>query len=1346
MKKLLTMPPLKYLFATLFLFIVQFVYPIYFKQITIKDGLPHFSVKSIYQDIHGRMWFGTNEGLTIYDGSQMKVFKPSPKQREEAWLVSLNRNQITSITGEKNGDVFFLADKSLMKYDIKKQYFEEVRPGKANALTSSNGQIWCAYHDSVFIYDPATNNLKLSLKTNLQSIQNLFISEKKQLWIGTQAGLYVTDDKQNSHCIIPSISVYQIFQCSKKKIWVSTWSHGLFQISTDGTVYKMPYNPESKTGLSSNQIRELVEDNSGNLWLGSFNGLQKYNPYTGEFSLYKSDILPGSLSHSSVYSLYKDNQGMIWAGTFFGGVNYFNPKKDSFSFYPNNPDRTDCLNFPLVGDMAEDRDGNLWICTEGGGLNCLHRKEKTFSFYLASDKRNTLPHNNLKSICYDKKQHCLYISTHTGGLSRFDIQTKKIRNYLNNYTPGKLAPSNMINKIMCYNNQLIISATNGTFIMDMETEIFERIKGVKCQTFDIDSLGYMWMVDKQDIVCINIKDHNDKQLFSFDKYNSNFPTTRIYTSNDGFVYVGTLGAGIYCLNKKDSTIINYTVEKKQLLSNYCYNITQTNMGNLLITSDKDIMLFNPATQSVKSIQLGTGIPLVAMVQNCGILVGNNHEIFVGGTNGLVSFWEETVEKQTSSCKLYFTDMLVDNMPVLPDDKTNILQQSLPFTQKIYLNYKQNNLTFKFTVSNYIDIQKSNRYEYKLEGFNKEWNSTSNFSAHYTNLNPGKYTLKIREFKLHTNNPAKESSLDIIIYSPWYNTIWAWLFYMLSGSLIIYFIWKNKKKQLELAMSLREERNEKERIEILNQAKLRFFTNISHEFRTPLTLILSHIDILLQNNSLSPGIYNKVQKVYKHAYRMRSLITELLDFRKFDQQQIILQVSEQNIVMYLKDIYYSFSDYADQHNISYHFHHNTDKITCWFDSTQMQKVFFNLLSNAFKYTPEGGSVELTVTEDEQQIFVKVIDNGIGLTATDKEHIFDRFYQADNAETGTNNTGTGIGLTLTKSIVLQHHAEISVESKPGYGSIFIVTLKKGQQHFNDTKNTVIRKKQQEPTIDKHSFPDPAFMKQVPEIPENIPEEQQESPKYTIVLVEDNEELMQILIAMFSPFYHVISAFNGEDGLEKITNENPDLVVSDVMMPVMTGIEMCLRIKKNIDLCHIPVILLSALNSDEQNMAGLKCGANDYIGKPFNAKLLLLRCNNLIQNRLFMQNDLIKQENFNVNLLATNPLDKKFLDRIVLLIEENLDKKDFDVNSLAKEMALGRSSFFTKFKAMTGITPSSFILDYKLKKAATMLISHPETQISEIADLLAFNSPQYFCKCFKAQFNLSPLEYRKSRLSRD
>lgn len=545
----------------------------------------------------------------------------------------------------------------------------------------------------------------------------------------------------------------------------------------------------------------------------------------------------------------------------------------------------------------------------------------------------------------------------------------------------------------------------------------------------------------------------------------------------------------------------------------------------------------------------------------------------------------------------------------------------------------------------------------------------------------------------------------------------------------------------LQTSLEMERKEKEAIEELNQAKLQFFSNISHEFRTPLTLIISQIELLLQSSSLSPSIYNKLLKVYKNTYHMRNLISELLDFRKLEQGHMKLKVYEQDIVSFLKEIYLSFYEYASGHSITYNFTAPEGRVLCSFDPKQMQKVFYNLLSNAFKYTKPNATIEMILENKENEVIIKVIDNGIGISKDDIDKIFDRFYQAENGISNITKTpSTGIGLSLTKNIIELHHGTIQVESTPGYGSIFIVRLLKGCTHF--TEEELARDQQEKQT--ESLIPDTvAFTDHMEEFSDaeqrEVLIEGDDSPR-TILLVEDNEELLQILGSLFSPIYRVLLARNGKEGLEKAREERPDIIVSDVMMPEMSGTEMCLKIKNDFDVCHIPVVLLTALTSAEQNIEGLQRGADDYINKPFNAKVLLARCNNLVRNRIILQKKFSQQKDFDAQSLASNPIDQKFLDTVNSIIEKNLDNIDFDMNMMARELGLSRSSLYAKFKALTGMTPNDFVLSCKLKRAATMLTAQPDLQIADISDRLGFGSPRYFTRCFKAQFEITPAEYRK------
>ena len=475
--------------------------------------------------------------------------------------------------------------------------------------------------------------------------------------------------------------------------------------------------------------------------------------------------------------------------------------------------------------------------------------------------------------------------------------------------------------------------------------------------------------------------------------------------------------------------------------------------------------------------------------------------------------------------------------------------------------------------------------------------------------------------------------------------------------------------------------------------------------------------------------------------MRNLISELLDFRKLEQGHMKLKVYEQDIVSFLKEIYLSFYEYASGHSITYNFTAPEERVLCSFDPKQMQKVFYNLLSNAFKYTKPNATIEMILENKENEVIIKVIDNGIGISKDDIDKIFDRFYQAENGISNITKTpSTGIGLSLTKNIIELHHGTIQVESTPGYGSIFIVRLLKGCTHF--TKEELARDRQEKQT--ESLIPDTvAFTDHMEEFSDaeqrEVLIEGDDSPR-TILLVEDNEELLQILGSLFSPIYRVLLARNGKEGLEKAREERPDIIVSDVMMPEMSGTEMCLKIKNDFDVCHIPVVLLTALTSAEQNIEGLQRGADDYINKPFNAKVLLARCNNLVRNRIILQKKFSQQKDFDAQSLASNPIDQKFLDTVNSIIEKNLDNIDFDMNMMARELGLSRSSLYAKFKALTGMTPNDFVLSCKLKRAATMLTAQPDLQIADISDRLGFGSPRYFTRCFKAQFEITPAEYRK------
>ena len=1333
----------KTLLLTFLLCVIEYVYPIYFKHVGMRDGLSQISVMSIYQDELGRMWFGSMEGLSMYDGDHVKSYKHFEGETNNLPI----RNETFPIVGDQKGNIFFRSDNRLIHYNIRNQKFKCLKTDNVTTVYCHNDKVWVGVNDSLYTWNKESNEFQFvfQFQQPLRSIiQKIFIDSKSQLWLGTNHGLFQVTSTQQSKYIIPSEDIYEIIEDSQSNLWIATRTNGMYMQDRNGIITKFSHQPGHPNTLSSNHIRCFAEDNFSNIWIGTFTGLNVYNPRTKQFKVYGKDDLPGSLQHSSIFSTLKDSQGSIWVGTYYGGVHHFNPETDIFSYYSENTSRNDCLSHFFVGHMIEDKNQNVWICTEGGGLNYFDRKHKKFKHHMANPSDPyTLMHNNLKCISYSDIYDRLYIGTHTGGLSIYDINENRFRNFQTSFPDYFQLVGDVIHQTMIYKDQLIILSRNGFFKMNLQTEklstLFEK-QQINGNKFLIDSKDYLWIAQHGRLTKINLQNEADEKIFLCNENGlGTFNISCIFEDQKGHVFLGTNGSGLYYYDETYDTFTGFTSVNSELLSDYCYDIVQSKQGYLVISGDKGLSFFNPDQSIFKTVYLKTALPISGINTGCGMLVCQNGEIFVGGIDGLTTFFEYELFSPAKDYKLYFSALYINNERAYPNDSKGVLNEALPFTEQIILKHKQNNLIFTFASNNYINTLRTTDYEYMLEGFDEKWIPNHGENISYTNLNPGTYKLVVREKQTDPAISAQSIQLGIIIKSPFYATPLFYFLYIFAGISLLYGYYRFKKNQILLQTSLELERKEKEKIEEINQAKLQFFSNISHEFRTPLTLIITQTELLLQNSSLPPTVYNKLLRIQKNTTHMRNLINELLDFRKLEQGHVKIKASEQNIILFVKEIYFSFYEYASSRSITYGFNTPNDNINCWFDPKQLQKVFFNLLSNAFKYTNPHATIEISVEETTELIIIKVIDNGIGIAPEDINQIFNRFYQAENTATKyPQSPSTGIGLSVTKYIVELHHGSIKVESTPGYGSIFIVQLRKGNEHFK-TDELIFKNERfsvyddiqnagnilPEEKSNDNQFPEDDSLKQ------DLP---------LVLLVEDNEELLLTLKDLFSPSYRVIIARNGKEGFEKTKQEQPSIIVSDIMMPEMSGTEMCMKIKNDFDLCHIPIVLLTALSSTEQNIKGLQTGADDYICKPFHEKALIARCNNLIRNRIILQKKFSQQMDFDTLALAANPIDQKFLDSINNIIEKNFDNAQFDMNYLAEELGLSRSSLYTKFKALTGVTPNDYVLNRKLKQAAWLLKNNPQLQIAEIAYQLGFGSPRYFSRCFKDQYQVSPAEYRK------
>lgn len=1309
---------------------------IYFNHLTTNDGLSNNAIISIYQDERGFIWLGTRNGVNLYNGNEFVTYRYQKNSSN-----SILTNGINQITGNKKGEIYITTSQGISAFNIAQNKFTTLVQKNATAIFYHK-DLYVAIENTIYRYTDKRLVPFYKLPAANEKITAIHI-EDHQTIIGTEKqGLFILDNKGKLAHPIASGNVSTIFKENNHKYWIGTWEYGLYSLEGSSiTNYKQdPAKPES---ISSNFIRCCCIDKSGTLWVGTFNGLNMFNAKTQTFTKYVKSNDEGSLNNSSIWNLLCDQQGTIWIGTFFGGINYFNPESQIYHQYKHASSESQGLSSPIVGKMMEDSKHNLWICTEGGGLNKLNLETRIFQWY--KSENSNISHNNVKAIYYDKQHEVIWLGTHLGGLNKFDIGTERFTHYDAISDNKESMLSNIIRDIVPYNDQLILATPQGVYLFSPQTgkskKMFDEEIGTitTVSNLFIDHRNILWLCGTENgTYAYNL---NTQKLIN---YKNNLALENSISSNSiNYVFEDSRKRLWFCTNESGVDLYRYSTDSFEnfdaarhgLGSNTVYSACELSPTRILFTTDNGFSIFDLSTRKFKNYNREKGLPLTAINEH-SLYKTSKDEIFIGGVqNGMISFYEKDINYTPDNYNIHPFRLIINGEEIMVNDKTNILQQALTATKKITLKSSQSMFSIEYAISNYI-TSSNNEIEYCLKGFSDSWNSTRNqHTITYTNLDPGKYTLIVRT-KNQSNPSIEESRLEIEILPPFYKSTLAYLLYITLLSLILYFVIHTYKHRFKLQESLKYEKKRAEDIEVLNQAKLRFFTNISHEFRTPLTLIIGQMEMLLQARSFAPTLYNKILGVYKNCLQLRELITELLDFRKQEQGYMTIKVSEHNIVDFIYENYLLFQEYASQRQIQFTFRKTNDVINVWYESKQMQKVLNNLLSNAFKHTKEGGMISVSVRKGNREVIIEVTDNGSGIQPKDINKIFNRFYQTEQMEM-LNYVGTGIGLSLTKGIIELHYGTIEVYSEPNEETTFCVHLKTGNEHFKPEQIS----EQQEGS---HTAIEGCYIDNQHDV--SFEQELLDSTslekmkKETILIVEDNESLRDMLTRIFDTFYTVITATNGREGLEKVHAEQPSIVLSDVVMPEMSGIELCKEIKSDMETCHTPVVLLTARTAIEHNMEGLRVGADDYITKPFNINILLSRCNNLVNNRIILQEKFSKHPQSKVQILATNSMDKELMDKAILVIEKYIDDVDFSIDTLAKEMGVGRTKLFTKLKAITGQTPHDFISTVRLKQAACLLKEHPELNISEISDRLGFNSPRQFSRSFKEKYHIIPQAYRR------
>lgn len=1360
-----------------------------FEHLSLEQGLSQGSVFCVFQDSKGFMWVGTEDGLNQYDGYHFKIYKNEPGNTR-----SISSNLIYTIYEDRQGMLWVGTEGGgLNRFDRATQQFIHYRhqPGEPTSLSNNAvfsiledraGNLWVGtFGGGLELFNRKTgqfthyhheDNNPASLSND--NVQTIFEDRQGILWIGTeggglekfnpQTGQFTHYRHQDGNPASLSLDVVHcLYEDRQGRFWVGTEGGGLELMDRNtGKFTHYQHQPSAPNSLSSNNITAIHADQQGMLWLGSYNGgLNHFDPKTGRIIHYRN--LAGdatSLSSDLVSCLYEDRSGSLWVGTFALGVNKMNQAFHKFTHYSHDPDNPNSLSHNTVYTMVEDQQGDLWIATEGGGLNRLNRKNNVFTHYRQRPNDPRSLSNDYVIAVYEDGAGGLWVGTDSG-LDRFDRATSNFTHYAHRPGDSTSLSSNLV--------QVIYEDHLGNFWVGTEGGLnrFDRATGKFTHYLhkpnNPNSLSensvYALYGDWKGILWIGTDGSGlnrfDPRTGKFSHYQhraddpnslSNDYVIAIHEDHQGGIWLGTMGG----LNHFDRTTKQFTRydEKNGLPNTVIGGILEDDQANLWISTNKGLAKFNLQKKTCKNYDVRDG--LQSNEFNAWSYYRNKRgEMFFGGINGFNVFNPRTIAYNPHPPAVVLTDFQIFNqsVPISPGgdapNQYTILEKHITETKHIILPYDKNVFSFEFTALDFT-MPERNQYAYRMEGFEPGWvYSGGRRFVTYTNLDPGEYTFRAKA----SNNDGiwneKGMYIRITITPPWWRTWWAYTLYGLLFIASLYGLRRYTIARERLKNDLKLERLESEKLHEIDQLKTRFFTNISHEFRTPLTLILGPLEKRLSRMKESTNTDHKDdQLMYRNAQRLLQLINQLLDISKLEAGKVKLEVIQGDIVQYLRAIVFSFSSLAESRRIALNFQTEVDTLRAFFDKDKLEKIVSNLLSNAFKFTPEEGTINVQVSlpkgnaseEPADWIEIVVQDSGIGIPAERVSRIFDRFYQVDGSHT-REREGTGIGLALTKELIALHHGEINVSSEIGKGTRFTIRLPLSEEQLRTDE--IVHVSSPDPNGSVNIKPRRSFLS---EDDADLSEEHEATPYESmplILIVEDNDDVRNYIRDNFDGNYRIMEATDGEAGLARAIETIPDLIISDLMMPKMDGMELCRRLKTDERTSHVPVILLTARASEGIKLQGLEMGADDYLTKPFSPQELQVRVKNLIEQRKKLRalfNREVKLEPKGVTITSA---DEKFLQRAIEVVEKHMVDPDFSVENFESEMSLSKMQLYRKLKALTDQSPNEFIRQMRLKKAA-MLISQQSGNIAEITYEVGFNNLSYFAKCFREMYGMSPSEY--------
>lgn len=1342
-----------------------------FRYLLKKDGLSQSSVFSIAQDGAGFMWFGTRDGLNKFDGYKFKIYRHSDDPnsligndirtlfadttRKELWVGTVSGLSCYHALTDNFTNYFHLNnDSTSLTGNVIRQVYRDSKD-RLWIGTSMGLNLLGEDRKTIQRFYLSDNSL---LSTGGNDIEVIFEDSRGHLIFGTDAGLYILSDAASPSSKYPfkrlllppsawpdDVHIKSIVEDEAGNLWLGSLKDGVayWDRTTDQlAIYRKEGSDDDV--LSNNEVRAMCLDRKGDLWVGTFAGLNQLKKGEKEFIQYHKNVHRNDgLSDKSIRSLFVDDRGSLWIGSYYGGINHFDENHNRFINFTRGASGTG-LTGDVVSSFAEDEDGNFWIGTEGGGLNFYDRNTGQFSSYQANTgQSSTLSGNNVKQLLLDNDQ--LWIGTFQAGLNLFNTEKKTFRHYRHQPdNPNSLANDNVygLNKKGKY--LWILTYGGGLDILDLEQSRFHHFvhKSRDEQSLSSDltrvfletSTGQIWIGTERGINKVELG--TDGLPVAFTNF---LPEERIYTLQEdrqGNIWIGTISNGLYCFSASGEQLLYFTVEDG-LPGNTIFGALEDASGDLWISTNNGLSRYNPRQQTFTNYSYSNGLENVEYNFNA-YYKASTGELLFGGVNGFTLFNPAHVLPNEYIPPLVFTQLKKDNKAVHPLAPDGYLDRSINETSRLVFNYNEANFSLCFAALDYLSPE-NNSYAYKMEGLDQAWQySVGETEAAYTIQREGTYSFRVRGGNSEGLWNPTERQIEIVVLPPPWRSNTAFVLYILLLAALFYGLLRfiRLRHKLELQRVAREQQEE------LTEMKLRFFTNITHEFRTPLTLILGPLQHLLAKEKHPDHVHQQLSLIERNTQRLLNLVNQVLSFRKLVTDHEQMKVVQSDFVHFLHEIFLPFQETAKLRQITYLFSASSPSLKIWFDQDKMEKVFFNLLSNAFKFTPVGGSICVDIQEHASHLEIVVQDSGPGVSPDLRDEIFKRFYEK-GGQVRSAIKSSGIGLAISKQMVELHHGKIFVTTAVGTnrkektGAKFVVELPKGSGHFKE-EEIVSNYSDEEKASDYQSAVVPQLTAAAPSTEEPTTKAPADAP--LLLIVEDNAEVSAYIQQVFTGSYRIITAGNGVEALAMAKKHSPDLVISDVMMPEMDGITFCSQLKTDIEISHIPVVLLTARAASLFKIEGLKTGADDYVTKPFHPEELVLRVHNIIKARREAREKFTRVFNLDPKQVTVTSADEDFLKRALQFVEDNMDNTDLSVEVFAREMAVSRPLLFIKIKALTNQTPNNFIKRIRMKRAA-QLLEQDKLRITEVAYAVGFQNPRYFSKCFQKEYGQTPSDYADS-----